>query len=259
MASVGIGFKLLNLLGSAGNLLCKRPVVFTTNYQQTVLISQKTLNNLIEFEVPDKPKKPPPPNVLYFLSKLKTQPGTDTKSVFIKSHQEWNMFNDSVKQKYVAQYKEKLGKYREDLQNFHNNLSEEQKKVYTKYIWEKHNKKRKDMIRKVMKDTNRPLRPPSAYRLFLLDEWKENQDCTFPQLIKKLKGKWASLLPEIKEKYEQAAADSKEKYEADLKEWEVKIYELGYLDLLRKSNSPIKQTLNQIARLNRQLKSNKDS
>lgn len=87
-----------------------------------------------------------------------------------------------------------------------------------------------------MKELGKPRKPPTAYTLFVTENFKHNRDVPVQQYMATIANKWKELDSEQKNKYIDEAYVKSEKYNDALLKWENDMLQAGRLDLVRHSS-----------------------
>ncbi|VVC29009.1 High mobility group box domain [Cinara cedri] len=191
------------------------------------------------FNLPLKPKRPTPPFFQFIHEKKSEVIGEHnlrTKDTFRILSEMWKLFDVNTKEKMTEAYGKELVKYKENMKNYKESLTDEQKNELFRAKYEALEQKTKRKLKKELKELGKPRKPPTAYILFATEHLKYNRDEPVNKYMVTIAKKWKELDSDKKNKYLEEASDEIDKYNDALIKWEKDMIQAGRLDLVRNSS-----------------------
>nr|CAB3266915.1 Orphan HMG-1 transcription factor protein [Phallusia mammillata] len=172
------------------------------------------------------------------------------RPLFTKQNAEkWRLLSDEEKQPYIEKGSESMKKYREELQAFHDTLSDfelDQLKLEKAQKREARHKRKQKMLKKSL---GRPKQPLSAYACYT-----QSRSVNLPVSLKQVErfkliaADWNKLSESEKQEFYDKATEDKERYKSELEEYVSNLRSNGreefippsYLTQLRREEKKIK-------------------
>ncbi|EEB11642.1 transcription factor A, putative [Pediculus humanus corporis] len=188
--------------------------------------------------LPEQPKRPVTPFLEFSNKMLKNYASSNLPHSEVRKiiSSKWNDISEEEKMALKEEYKKSYAKYKEDLQNYENSLTDEQKKSIE--IAEKELKLNqeqkivKNLREKRSRDLDKPKKPLTSFFKFKQAQKKKDNESIleFSQRIGKM---WKSLSDKDKAEFTKNYNNEIKNYNDTLLEWEYKMIKLGNLDVVR--------------------------
>ncbi|XP_057665526.1 transcription factor A, mitochondrial-like [Diorhabda carinulata] len=244
MAGQGFLLKTANFIN--GWLLSTNRVCLIANQNSVRTLKAETRERLKSLKIPDKPKKPLNPYMLFVVETrsnlIKENPNLKPVDVFKKVAQQWKTITEEQKAKYQEIYKKEQEIYDQEVLDYNISLSEEQREALHAASMEKREEKKKRKLTKLIKENHKPKKPPGPYLLYLIEQ-SQIKNIPINILMKSSKDEWSKVPETEKQRFKNVYSKEVEKYEKELKNWEQKMLEEGHPELVRtKSKTPEKSS-----------------
>lgn len=201
-------------------------------------ISHAARDRLRDLNVPVKPKKPLTGYFRFVTERrpliIQQNPNLKVTEVVKRCSEEWKTLNETEKQKYVDAAKIEMERYAKQYLEYSSKLSNEQREAIKAASDEKTDERKKRVLKKRIKDSNKPKRPMGAYMYFLQD-LAEKHGKKVNELFVVAKQQYYELSEAEKKAYQDKYTQAKIKYDQDLILWEKKMIKEGNDDLVRES------------------------
>lgn len=200
--------------------------------------SKTTLKALKESIFPPKPKKPETAFLL-FLKQVRPKylgenPHMKSAEVVKKASQDWAKLNPFEKETFQKEYVKKYELYTEELREYNNSISDEQKQQWEEKKQVHIEKSKHEKVKRKREVFGKPKKPPSAFVYYLQFKKSERDaDKPFPEWIKATTSAWNELSEAEKEPFFAQATQRMTEYKKDLDEWEMKMMNSGHPDIVR--------------------------
>ncbi|KAK9888183.1 hypothetical protein WA026_000452 [Henosepilachna vigintioctopunctata] len=196
----------------------------------SLLKSQNTI------KLPEKPKKPLTPFFKYLQEyrpiTQKEHPQLKLTEIIKKCSQDWKNVHSTVKEKYETEYREELNAYVKKHLEYSVKLTEEQRMYIKELTEEKRRMVEKRKNKKLLKELNKPKKPPSAFLIFLMDQAKI-QNRKVNELMKEAGMLWENLDESVKLRYSNQAKLALASYSKQVEDWESKMLLEGNTKVIR--------------------------
>lgn len=200
--------------------------------------SKNVLKSIKENIFPPKPRKPQTAFLLYLKearSKFaKEDPSLKQTEIVRKASKKWAELDPIEKERYQKEYNENYETYIQELQQYNNSITAEQKQLWEEKKKE-HSKNMKDLdLKRKNEAFGKPKRPASAFLSYLVEKKSEKDpNISFRDWLKSVTKTWNEMSNAEKKSYVDQATESMVQYRKDLYEWEIKMISLGHNDIVR--------------------------
>lgn len=220
-------------LVNANNLLTNR-FANTVLESQITGYAQKSVVNTLQF--PPKPKKPNPPFFQFLKEKrleVAEKHNLKSKDAINVISEMWRQFDVDAKKKMTEMYNIELEKYKENMKNYKESLTDDQRNELFRIKYQQVEQKTKRKLKRELKELGRPRKPPTAYLIFVTEEMKKRGNVPVKTYMAMVGNKWKELDTESKTKYIKAASVENDNYNTELLKWESDMIKAGRIDLVR--------------------------
>ncbi|XP_046445176.1 transcription factor A, mitochondrial-like [Daphnia pulex] len=234
--------RMLPSLSNLGRKASGRPLYISVNYATKRLSIEEKLG------FPERPKKPLPPYIDYCQKKFAEFSNVSQKvlprEIIPKFAEEWKLIDKETKTKLMNEYREKLQKYPDTLQQYYLSLTDAQRLELETVRNEKDASAQKRKLRLENRKTGKPIRPVNQFGIFVKevfpkvsagDSGKPNVQATLKDICKR----WKNLTPEEKAPYKLKFEVADQEYQKKLVEWEDEMVRQGKANLVRVRARPI--------------------
>ncbi|CAK9821720.1 Transcription factor A, mitochondrial [Anthophora retusa] len=209
---------------------------FSLNFHQNV--SKSALKSIKETVFPPRPKKPEASFLLYIRSVkpkfIKENPHIKYTDIIKKASKEWAELDPIEKQSYQMQYSKNYETYMQQLKEYNDSITPEQKLLWEEKLNEYKQSNKHANNKQKCKTFGKPKKPSGAFLLYL--SFKKNQrdlSIPFKTWMTSITETWNTLSDAEKEVYRKQAAKLMEQYAKELEEWETRMIHLGHPDIVR--------------------------
>lgn len=234
MAGQGFLLKSVNFMN--GWLLSTNRVCLIVNQNPVRTLKVETRERLKSLKIPDKPKRPLNPYMLFAVEKriniLKENPNLKSVDVCKKVAQEWKTVTEDQKAKYQEKYKKEQEIYDQEVLDYNISLTEEQREALHAAGMEKKQEKKKRKLTKLIKENHKPKKPPGPYLLYLKEQ-SQIKNIPINILMKSTKDEWSKVPESEKQRFKNDYLKEVAKYEIELNKWEQKMMADGHPELVR--------------------------
>lgn len=190
--------------------------------------------------IPQKPKRPLSAYFRFLIQERpiisKEYPHLKQTEVTRRVAQKWANSDESVKSQLLDDFRKDQETYRNAIEKYDSQLSDEQKESIQKEQNRIKSKKVKSVLKKKKESLNKPKKPMNAFFLFGDDLRPKYKNSSITEFTRIAKEKWSKLSESDKEEYKTKAAKLLEQYKIDLMEWEKRMIADGELDVVRNAN-----------------------
>ncbi|RVE45442.1 hypothetical protein evm_009877 [Chilo suppressalis] len=185
----------------------------------------------------EKPKRPLTP-FFKFMTQMRPallakNPGITSKEAIAWSSKHWQQLDTETKTKMMKEFEKDMEDYRKIKELYEKSLTDQQKADIQRVKEELSEAREKRKLKADYKEMGRPKKPMSSYFLFSQtkkDSFKSSNLKEFQELVK---SEWVKLPESDRVKYEKQAEELMNKYKKDLEAWEIKMINIGRIDLVR--------------------------
>ncbi|KAK6626538.1 hypothetical protein RUM44_009011 [Polyplax serrata] len=188
--------------------------------------------------LPELPKRPKTSFLLYkeaIREDLKKTCKNEVEIVRVAA-QNWKQLSQGEKEKYIEIYKRNVVQYKNDMQNFEDSLSSEQKnnikEATADYKYSRSKRAKKQALNKRVVELKKPKRPLTSFFRFLqtVDKMKNESQVDFAERVAKM---WHELPSAKKEEYIKKYHSEIELFNKELEQWEEHMIKIGNIDVVR--------------------------
>ncbi|CAK9810516.1 Transcription factor A, mitochondrial [Anthophora plagiata] len=206
------------------------------NFHQN--ISKNTLKSIKETVFPPRPKKPEACFLLYIKSVkskfIQENPHIKYCDIIKRASKEWAELDPIEKQSYQMQYSKNYEIYMQQLKEYNDSITSEQKQLWEEKLNEYKQNNKLINNKQKSKTFGKPKKPSGAFLLYLsLKKNERDPSIPFKTWMTSITKTWNTLSDTEKEVYRKQAAQLMEQYSKDLEEWETKMIHLGHPDIVR--------------------------
>lgn len=197
--------------------------------RSALFLQQRSLKSRPIDGLPEKPKRPPSPWLLFLAERRKElYEHAEYESISLiemskKISVEWRNFEEIDKIPYKEKYEDSVSDYRERMQDYKDNLTPADKRLLRSIKMDG-----KHEVRKFEKDYPKPKFPGHGYIFFVksrLDQSPRRADQDMRDWIRDCASSWKALDEDGKQWFNEQALPSMTKYREELKEWKEKYQE----------------------------------
>ncbi|XP_076627517.1 mitochondrial transcription factor A isoform X2 [Colletes latitarsis] len=186
-----------------------------------------------------KPKKPESAFLLYIRSIKPNFMGKDHtmsyKEFLPVAAKEWANLNPNEKEDFRKQYKTNYEIYVQELKEYEDSLTPEQKQLLINQKMKQKEQKTKLANKQKQETFGKPKQPLNAFMLYVASKKHEKtSDIIRTQWMSLLTKDWHNMTDVEKENYFIKAKQLKAKYDEDLENWEMDMLDLGHTDIVRR-------------------------
>lgn len=172
-------------------------------------------------------------------------PDVSPQQIVAKISQLWAVLEPATKQQLKLDYNRQFAEYKVKLQEFQQSMTIDQKIDLGKQQSSQRKKLQSTSLKQKMESLGKPKKPKNSFLCFMDECRMESQiPGSMARQAKVYSEKWNDLSAEEKQKYMIQAAEAQKEYNERLQEWEKKMVEMGYIEILRKRNRKIIKLVN---------------
>ncbi|CAK9812987.1 Transcription factor A, mitochondrial [Anthophora quadrimaculata] len=206
------------------------------NFYQNM--SKNALKSIKETVFPPRPKKPEACFLLYIRSVkskfIEENPHIKYTDIIKRASKEWAELDPIEKQSYQMQYSKNYETYMQQLKEYNDSITSEQKQLWEEKLNEYKQSNKHANNKQKCKTFGKPKKPSGAFLLYLsLKKNERDLSIPFKSWMTSITETWNTLSDAEKEVYRKQAAKLMEQYTKDLEEWETKMIHLGHPDIVR--------------------------
>ncbi|XP_044739445.1 high mobility group B protein 13 [Chrysoperla carnea] len=234
-------FRLGNSVRRIQKTICENPRC--RNFSTT---NVKNLSKSIEEKVglPPRPKRPLTP-YFRFMKQVRSNvvqenPKATAIDITKLIAQKWEKVDIKEKLKFEEEYKKDQEKYIEEKLKYDSKLTAEDRQKLTNVRREIDSKRKRKAKRNKCKEFKKPKKNPSAFVLWMLEQYPERGSEPFRTFQLRVAQQWKSMSDSERKPYADRAKEMNEKYKEELTQWEEKMIRLGNIDIVRNDSKVLK-------------------
>jgi len=185
------------------------------------------------------PTRPGNPFVLFLKDKQPQKPKNMAQKDFVKKQsKEWNMLNDFSKQRYLLEFEEEMGRYKEEKVKWMREVSDFERDTIKQERINKREARIKRKKNKEEREFNKPKLPLHGYSLFLKNEYKKYYIKSVEdsrKAMKEIATTWSKMSDTLKNRYKNKSVEDKSRYDQEMMEYVARLKQAQREDLVPRS------------------------
>lgn len=154
--------------------------------------------------------------------------------------QKWEKIESKEKLKFEEEFKKDQEKYIEEKLEYDSKLTAEDREKITNVRREIDSKRKRQAKRNKCKEFKKPKKSPSAFVLWMLEQYPTRGAETFRTFQLRVAQQWKSMADSERKPYIDRSKEMNEKYKEELTQWEEKMIRLGNIDIVRNDSKVLK-------------------